>query len=102
MMAMPDVMSYFIESNYLLHFVELLTSEEDIFIQEYFSAILARLSKNPYASVLLAEHCLNMDFLFNGIQSLDPDIKKNNLEILHNLMQDPVAACKVLKTEVCY
>lgn len=93
--------SYFIESNYLLHFVELLTSEEDIFMQEYFSAILARLSRNPYASVLLAEHCLNMNFLFNGIHSLDPDIKKNNLEILHNLMQDPVAACKILKTEVC-
>lgn len=102
MMAIPEVTSYFIESNYLLHFMELLTSEGDIFMQEYFSAILARLSRNPYASVLLAEHCLNMNFLFDGIQSLDPDIKKNYMEILHNFMQDSLAACKILKTEVCY
>lgn len=102
MMAMPDVTTYLIESNYLLHFAKLLTSEEDIFMQEYFSTILAKLSKNSYATALLANHCLNMNFLFDGIQSSDPDVKKNNIEILYNLIQDPVAARTILKTEVCY
>ncbi|XP_029673212.1 armadillo repeat-containing protein 3 [Formica exsecta] len=99
MMAMPDVTTYLIESNYLLRFAKLLTSEEDIFMQEYFSTILAKLSKNPYATALLANHCLNMNFLFDGIQSSDPDVKKNNIEILYNLIQDPVAARTILKTE---
>ncbi|KMQ94440.1 armadillo repeat-containing protein 3-like protein [Lasius niger] len=99
MIAVPDVTTYFIESNYLLHFVELLTIEKDIFMQEYFSAILVRLSRNPYAAALLANHCLNMNFLFDGMQSSDPDVKKNNIEILYNLMQDPVAAHKISKTE---
>lgn len=102
MMTVPDVTTYFIESNYLLHFVNLLTSEEDIFMQEYFSTILARLCRNPYAIALLANLSLNMNFLFDGIQSSDPDVEKNNLEILYNLMQDPVAARTILKTEVCY
>lgn len=102
MTAIPDVTTYFIESNYLLYLVELLTSEKDIFMQEYFSAILARISKNSYVAALLANHCLNMNFLFDGMQSSDPDVKKNNIEILYNLMQDPVAACKISKTEVCY
>ncbi|XP_070172101.1 armadillo repeat-containing protein 3, partial [Polyergus mexicanus] len=99
MMAMPDVTIYLIESNYLLHFAKLLTSEEDIFMQEYFSTILARLSRNSYATALLANHCLNMNFLFDGIQSSDPDVKKNSIEILYNLIQDPVAARTILKTE---
>lgn len=99
MTAIPDVTTYFIESNYLLYLVELLTSEKDIFMQEYFSAILARISKNSYVAALLANHCLNMNFLFDGMQSSDPDVKKNNIEILYNLMQDPVAACKISKTE---
>lgn len=102
MMIVPDMTTYFIESNYLLHFVNLLTSEEDIFMQEYFSTILARLSRNSFAAALLANLSLNMNFLFDGIQSSDPDVKKNNLEILNNLMQDPVAARTILKTEVCY
>ncbi|XP_050461481.1 armadillo repeat-containing protein 3 isoform X2 [Cataglyphis hispanica] len=99
MMTVPDMTTYFIESNYLLHFVNLLTSEEDIFMQEYFSMILARLCRNPYDTALLANLSLNMNFLFDGIQSSDPDVKKNNLEILYNLMQDPVAARTILKTE---
>ncbi|KAL6424678.1 hypothetical protein ACFW04_009977 [Cataglyphis niger] len=99
MMTVPDMTTYFIESNYLLYFVNLLTSEEDIFMQEYFSLILARLCRNPYATALLANLSLNINFLFDGIQSSDPDVKKNNLEILYNLMQDPVAARTILKTE---
>ncbi|XP_029168824.1 armadillo repeat-containing protein 3 [Nylanderia fulva] len=99
MTAIPDLTIFFIESNYLLYFVKLLISEKDIFMQEYFSAILARLSRNPYVAALLANHCLNMNFLFDEMQSSDPDIKKNNLEILYNLMQDLVAAYKISKTE---
>lgn len=99
--TIPDVTTYLIESNYLPHFAKLLTAEEDIFMQEYFSAILVKLSKDPCGTALLVEYCLNMDFLFEKMQSSDPDVKKNNIEILFNLMQDPVGAYKILKSQVC-
>lgn len=77
-------------------------SEKDVFMQEYLSAILAKLSQDPYGNALLANHCRNVNFLFEGLQSPDPDVKKHTLEILHNLMQDPVAAREISKDEVCY
>lgn len=101
MIAVPDVTSYLIESDRIEYFIKLLISEKDIFMQEYLSAILAKLSEDSYGDALLAKYCPNMNFLFEGLQSPDPDIKKHNLEILHNLMQDPVAARKISKSEVC-
>ncbi|XP_032669530.1 armadillo repeat-containing protein 3-like [Odontomachus brunneus] len=68
-------------------------------MQEYFSAILVKLSKDPCGIALLVEYCSNMDFLFEKIQSSDPDVKKNNIEILYNIMQDPVGAYKILKSQ---
>lgn len=100
MIAVPDVTNCLIVSDRIEYFTKLLISEKDIFMQEYLSAILAKLSEDPYGDALLAKHCLNMDFLFEGLQSPDPDVKKHNLEILHNLMQDTVAARKILKTKV--
>lgn len=100
MTAVPDVTSYLIESDRIEYFTKLLISEKDIFMQEYLSAILAKLSEDPYGDALLAKHCSNMDFLFEGLQSPDPDVKKHNLEILHNLMRDTVAAHKISKTKV--
>lgn len=101
MITIPDVTVYLIESNYLPCFAMLLTTDEDIFMQEYFSAILVKLSKDPCGTALLTEYCSNMDFLFGKIQSPDPDVKKNSIEILYNLMQDPVGAHKILKSQVC-
>lgn len=101
MITVPDMTSYLIESDYIGYFAKLLINEKDIFMQEYLSAILAKLSKDPYGNVLLANHCLNVDFLLEGSQSSDPDVKKHNLEILYNLMQDPAAAREILKSKVC-
>ncbi|EZA54728.1 Armadillo repeat-containing protein [Ooceraea biroi] len=99
MIAVPDVMINLIESDYVGHFAKLLTNEKDTFMQEYFSAILAKLSGDPYGTALLANHCPNVDFLFEMIQSSDPDVKRNNMEILHNLMQDLVGARNISKTK---
>ncbi|XP_077263046.1 armadillo repeat-containing protein 3-like isoform X2 [Temnothorax americanus] len=99
LMAVPDMTSYLIEFDCIRHFAKLLMSEKDTFMQEYLSAMLAKLSEDPYGNALLANYCSNVKFLFEGLQSPDPDVKKHNLEILHNLMQDPVAARKISKSE---
>ncbi|KAH0945053.1 hypothetical protein HN011_002424 [Eciton burchellii] len=99
MISLPDVISHLIESDYVPYFAKLLTSEEDIFMQEYFSAILAKLSKDPYGTALLAKHCPNVDFLFEMLQSADPDVRRNNVEILYNLMQDHLGAYNISKTK---
>lgn len=97
----PEVITYLIEYNYIQYFAKLLTTEEDIFMQEYFSVILANLSKDPCGTALLVEYCLNMDFLFEKLQSPDPDVKNNTIRILYNLMHDPAGAYKILKSQVC-
>lgn len=101
MTAVPDIINDLIESNYIGHFAKLLMREEDIFMQEYLSAALAKLSEDPYGNALLANYCSNVSILFEGLQSPDPDIKKHNLEILHNLMHDLVAAREISRSEVC-
>ncbi|XP_018045485.1 PREDICTED: uncharacterized protein LOC108685278 [Atta colombica] len=98
MTIVPDVINDLIESNHIGHFAKLLMREEDIFMQEYLSAVLAKLSEDPYGNALLANH-LNVSILFERFQSPDPDIKKHNLQILHNLMHDPVAAYEISKSE---
>lgn len=100
MIVVPDMVSYLIESGCIEHFAKLLTNEKDIFMQEYLSAMLAKLSEDPYGNAFLANCCSSMDFLLEGSQSPDPDVKKHNLEILHNLMQDPVAADEISRSEV--
>jgi len=102
MTVVPDVINDLIESNHIGHFAKLLMREEDIFMQEYLSAVLAKLSEDPYGNALLANHCLNVSILFERFQSPDPDIKRHNLQILHNLMHDPVVAHEISKSEVCY
>ncbi|EGI59268.1 Armadillo repeat-containing protein 3, partial [Acromyrmex echinatior] len=98
MAVVPDVINDLIESNCIGHFTKLLMREEDIFMQEYLSAVLAKLSEDPYGNALLANH-LNASILFERFQSPDPDIKKHNLEILHNLMHDPIAAYEISKSK---
>lgn len=100
MVAVPDVTSCLIESDSVGCFAKLLINEKDIFMQEYLSAVLAKLSEDPYGNALLANHCPSVDFLLEGLQSPDPDVKRHNLEILHNLMRDPVAAREISKSEV--
>jgi len=101
MIVVPDMMNYLIESDRIGYFLKLLINEKDIFMHEYLTAMLAKLSEDPYGNALLAKHCLNMNFLFEGLQLPDPDVKKHNLEILHNLMQDSVAAREISRSEVC-
>ncbi|XP_036143414.1 uncharacterized protein LOC105837002 [Monomorium pharaonis] len=97
--AVPNVTSYFIESDYVEYLVKLLMTEKDIFMQEYLSAILAQLSKDPCGNVLLIKYCSSLNLFFEGLQSPDPDINKHNLEILQNLMQDPVGAREISRNE---
>lgn len=99
--AVPDVTIFLVQNDYIAYLVQLLTNEKDAFMQEYLSVILAKLSRDPYGNADLANYCSNLEFLFEMMRSADPDIKRNSLEILHNLMQDLVGARKVLKTEVC-
>lgn len=101
MVASSDVVTArLIESDQLSHLTHLLTNETDAFMQEYFSAILAKSTKDPYGAAHLATRCPDANFLFEGMRSPDPDVQRNNMEILYNLMQDPVGAQKIPRSQV--
>ncbi|KAI4502499.1 hypothetical protein M0802_002411 [Mischocyttarus mexicanus] len=100
MTAIPYVRNFLLESDYYIpHFVKVLINENDLFMQEFSSMILAELSKDVYGVAQLLEQCPNMNFLYERIQSVDPDVKKNNIEIIYNLIQDPIGAQKIINSQ---
>lgn len=100
MTVVPEMIVHLIESDHLARLAELLVSETDTFMQEYFSAILAKSTRDPRGAAFLAGHCSDVSFLFERMQSSDADVKRNNIEILFNLMQDPVGSRTISKSEV--
>lgn len=101
MVSIPNVRTFLLESNhYIPHFTEVLVNDKDLFMQEFSSLILAEMSKDMFGAAQLLAQCSNMDFLFERLQSPDPDVKKNNIEIMYNLLQDPTGAETIIETEV--
>ncbi|KAK2588513.1 hypothetical protein KPH14_001089 [Odynerus spinipes] len=97
MTIIPCVRDFLLKSNdYIPHFTKVLMNEQDIFMQEFSSLILVELSKDMYGAAQLLKNCPNMNFVYERIQSPDPDVKKNNIEIIYNLMQDLVGAQEVV------
>lgn len=101
MSAIESVKNHFIESNnYIPHFMEILINEEDIFMQEFSSLIIAEISKDPSGISQIMERRPDVNFLFQKIQCSDPDVKKNHLEIMCSLTKDSRGLNYVLNSQV--
>ncbi|XP_023290284.1 armadillo repeat-containing protein 3 [Orussus abietinus] len=100
MAAVPAVKNYLLDSeNYIPHFLRILNADSDTFMQEFSSLILTELSKDAYGSAQLLKQCPDFTFLCDRIQSHDPDIKKNIIEMTYNLLQDPLAAQEIISSK---
>ena len=101
MASIPNVRTFLLESNhYIAHFTQVLVNDKDLFMQEFSSLILAEMSKDMFGAAQLLAQCSSMDFLFERLRSPDPDVKKNNIEIMYNLLQDPTGAETIIETKV--
>ncbi|XP_053997902.1 armadillo repeat-containing protein 3-like [Hylaeus anthracinus] len=100
MAAIPNVRNFLLDSAYYIpHFANILVNDKDLFMQEFSSAILAEVSKDMFGVAQLLKQCSDMNFLFKRLQSPDPDVKKNNLEIMQNLLQDSTGAKEMIETK---
>ncbi|KAG7207756.1 hypothetical protein KM043_009366 [Ampulex compressa] len=100
MTVIASVRNFLMDSNfYVQHFTKVLMNEQDTFMQEFSSLILARLSKDAYGASQLLKHFFDANVLFERIQSPDPDVQKNNLDILYNLIQDPTGIAEIIKAK---
>lgn len=101
MAAITFVKNYLLESEiHLPMFTKIVMEDPDTFMQEYSSLILAEISKNPYGAAKLLEQCPSLDFLFENLKISDPDVKKNNLQIIENLLKDLIGAEKIIGSQV--
>ncbi|XP_069678668.1 armadillo repeat-containing protein 3 isoform X4 [Periplaneta americana] len=72
-------------------FIEMLSTESDTKMQEFCAGILAELTREHYACVKMMQSPV-VGLLLTRITSVDPDIQKNSLQIISNILQDPVCA----------
>ncbi|XP_031768976.2 uncharacterized protein LOC113519158 [Galleria mellonella] len=82
---------------YLRKIAYMLVKIEDIFVLEFASLVLSELTREPLGcEQLVSANILNT--LFSRMKnSLDPDVQKNCLQTLSNLLDDPVCASEVTK-----
>ncbi|XP_075981283.1 armadillo repeat-containing protein 3-like isoform X2 [Anticarsia gemmatalis] len=77
----------------------MLAKNEDVFVLEFASLVLAELTREP----LGCEQLISVNILgslFSRMKnSLDPDVQKNCLQTLSNLLDDPVCASEVTKNQ---
>ncbi|KOC62292.1 Armadillo repeat-containing protein 3, partial [Habropoda laboriosa] len=100
MAVIPNVRYFLLDFNYYIpHFIKVLINEEDMFMQEFSSLILAEISTDVFGAAQLLKQCSDMNFLFERIQSPDPDVKKNIIQIMYNLLQDPLGAQEIIMTK---
>lgn len=101
MVAIPNVRDFLLDSDYYItRFTKVLINERDTFMHEFSSLILAEITKDVYGTAQLLKHCRDMNFLHERLQSPDPDVKKNTMQIVHNLLQDLVGAEEIIETKV--
>ncbi|KAF3429113.1 hypothetical protein E2986_01297 [Frieseomelitta varia] len=101
MVAIPNVRDFLLDSDYYIpHFIKVLINETDTFMHEFSSLILAEITKDVYGTAQLLKHCPDMNFLHERLQSPDPDVKMNTMQIVHNLLQDPIGAEEIIETKV--
>lgn len=101
MVAIENVRNFLLDSKYYIPYLtKVLANEKDTFMQEFSSSILAELSKDMFGAAHLLKQCPDMNFLFDRLLSPDPDVKKNTIQIMYNLLQDPSGAQKIVEAEV--
>ncbi|CAL7941681.1 unnamed protein product [Xylocopa violacea] len=100
MVAIPNVRNFLLDSHYYIpHFTKVLVNEEDTFMQEFSSSILAQMSNDIFGIAQLLKECPDMNFLFERLQSPDPDVKKNAIQIVYNLLQDLSGAKEIIEAK---
>ncbi|OWR40943.1 uncharacterized protein LOC116778968 [Danaus plexippus] len=77
----------------------MLVKVEDVFVLEFASLVLSELTREPLGcEQLVSANILNS--LCNRMKnSLDPDVQKNCLQTLSNLLEDPICASEVTKNQ---
>ncbi|XP_011308317.1 uncharacterized protein [Fopius arisanus] len=78
------------EKNHLHRFINILHNESDLAAQENLSKILRNFADDIFASYQILESP-HLNSLLIGLQSVDPDVRGNCLEILDKLMANPIA-----------
>ena len=69
-------------------------------MQEFSSLILAELTKEFYGAARVLEENSDFNYLFRMIQSPDPDVKKNSIEIINNLIKEPLGVQAIISSSV--
>ncbi|KAG2458058.1 ARMC3 protein, partial [Polypterus senegalus] len=85
--AQNDVKKYLRKMNVIPSVIELLEPEEDVVIHEFASLCLSFLSSEPAVKVQILNED-GLEPLIALLSSPDPDVKKNSLETIYNLVQD--------------
>ncbi|KAF9823347.1 hypothetical protein SFRURICE_014406 [Spodoptera frugiperda] len=70
---------------------------EDVFVLEFASLVLAELTKEPLGCEQLLSANILSTLFARMKNSLDPDVQKNCLQTLSNLLEDPICAAEVTK-----
>ncbi|XP_028036231.1 armadillo repeat-containing protein 3 [Bombyx mandarina] len=77
----------------------MLVKVEDVFVLEFASLVLSELTREPLGCEQLVSANI-LSTLFSRMKnSLDPDVQKNCLQTLSNLLDDPVCASEVTKNQ---
>ncbi|XP_011501239.1 PREDICTED: armadillo repeat-containing protein 3 [Ceratosolen solmsi marchali] len=89
MSAVQNVQIHLLKTDfYIMLFTKMLTNEQDTFLQEFSSRILAELSAIPSGADTILNKFPDVSYLFEKLKVTDPDVKKNCIEILNNLLKD--------------
>ncbi|KAM3967861.1 LOW QUALITY PROTEIN: armadillo repeat-containing protein 3 [Aphomia sociella] len=75
----------------------MLVKMEDIFVLEFASLVLSELTKEPLGCEQLVSANILSSLFSRMKNSHDPDVQKNCLQTLSNLLDDPVSASEVTK-----
>ncbi|KAG6441864.1 uncharacterized protein LOC115448221 [Manduca sexta] len=77
----------------------MLVKMEDVFVLEFASLVLSELTKEPLGCEQLVSANILSSLFSRMKNSLDPDVQKNCLQTLSNLLDDPVCASEVTKNQ---
>ncbi|XP_028175545.1 uncharacterized protein LOC114363880 [Ostrinia furnacalis] len=77
----------------------MLVKMEDVFVLEFASLVLSELTREPLGCEQLVSANILSSLFSRMKNSLDPDVQKNCLQTLSNLLDDPVCASEVTKNQ---
>ncbi|XP_047984691.1 uncharacterized protein LOC125225158 [Leguminivora glycinivorella] len=77
----------------------MLVKIEDVFVLEFASLVLSELTREPVGCEQLVSANILSSLFSRMKNSLDPDVQKNCLQTLSNLLDDPVCASEVTKNQ---